>query len=215
LFDHVQIAVASLDEASDSYARHHGLNAVAGGRHPGRGTANSIVPLGDAYLELIAVVDAAEAVSQPQSQRVARAVQSGRTFPVWIVRTNDLDSMRSYLTGAGFRLPPPTDGWRRRPDGVELSWRTQELVPDAEFSSLPFLIEWRLEPGLHPGATPSRHRARPRGVAQIVLSDPDPASAEARLRLVIGDDVAFTVERGEPGVRAVVLDTERGPLTLM
>jgi hypothetical protein len=206
--------VASLDEATDSYARHHGLNAVPGGRHPGRGTANSIVPLGDAYLELIAVVDGAEALSQPQSLRVARAVESGRPFAVWIVRTNDLDSMRSHLAGAGFRLPPPTEGSRRRPDGVELSWRTQELVPDAEFSSLPFLIEWRLEPSLYPGAMPSRHRSRPRGVARVVLSDPDPPSAAARLRLVVGDDVAFTVERGEPGVRAVVLDTEGGLLNL-
>jgi hypothetical protein len=31
---------------------------------------------------------------------------------------------------------------------------------------------------------------------------------------VVGDDVPFTVERGDPGVRAVVLDTDSGPLTL-
>ena len=38
-----------------------GLTVLDGGRHPGLGTANRIVPLGAAYLELLGVVDEAEA----------------------------------------------------------------------------------------------------------------------------------------------------------
>ena len=38
-----------------------GLNVLDGGRHPGLGTANRIIPLGSAYLELLGVVDETEA----------------------------------------------------------------------------------------------------------------------------------------------------------
>src|SRR5262245_29669048 len=104
-FDHVQVAVDDLDAAAERLRAEHGLTAVPGGRHPGRGTANMIVPLQDAYLELIAVADPAEAETRPASQRVARAIASGRTFAVWVVRTDDLDVSRADLLRRGFALP--------------------------------------------------------------------------------------------------------------
>jgi hypothetical protein len=55
--DHVLIAVIDLDAAASAFAADHGLDSVTGGRHPGWGTANRIVPLGETYLELVAVVD--------------------------------------------------------------------------------------------------------------------------------------------------------------
>jgi hypothetical protein len=39
----------------------YGLASIEGGRHPGWGTANRIIPLGDAYIELVTVVDDEEA----------------------------------------------------------------------------------------------------------------------------------------------------------
>src|SRR6476469_4083347 len=51
------IAVTDLDAAGREFEARHRLASVAGGRHPGWGTANRIVPLGDAYLELVAIVD--------------------------------------------------------------------------------------------------------------------------------------------------------------
>jgi len=214
LFDHVQLAVRDLDAAAKRLRAQHGLAAVPGGRHPGRGTANMIVPLGDAYLELIAIADRAEVEGRPTSLRVARAVEGGRTFAVWVARTDDLEDMRAHLLRQGFALPDMTGGWRRRPDGVELRWRMQELVPDATFSPLPFLIEWRLAPGLYPGAVPAAHARRVRGVAEVRLGDPEPDAARERLRAVLGDDLAYRVSAGPPGVEAIVLDTEDGPLVL-
>ena len=38
-----------------------GLTVLEGGRHPGRGTANLIVPFGRQYLELLCIVDEDEA----------------------------------------------------------------------------------------------------------------------------------------------------------
>jgi hypothetical protein len=59
--DHVLIAVTDLAEAGNAFAARFGLVSLEGGRHPGWGTANRIVPLGSSYLELIAVVDESEA----------------------------------------------------------------------------------------------------------------------------------------------------------
>ena len=55
----------------------HGLGSVPGGRHHGWGTANSIVPLGPAYVELVAVVDEAEAQASDVGRRVAAGVTGG------------------------------------------------------------------------------------------------------------------------------------------
>ena len=42
-----------------------GFTVVDGGRHPGLGTANRIVPLGDAYFEILGIVDRQEALRNP------------------------------------------------------------------------------------------------------------------------------------------------------
>ena len=63
--DHVLIAVADLADVAREIEARYGLASVEGGRHPGWGTANRIVPLGETYLELIAVVDEAEAAREP------------------------------------------------------------------------------------------------------------------------------------------------------
>lgn len=200
--------------AADRLAREHGLTALPGGRHPGRGTANMIVPLGAAYLELIAVVDAAEAAPLPTSMRVARAVESGRTFAVWVVRTDDLDATRGHLRRQGFDLPDVADGARRRPDGAELTWRMQELVPDAAPSPLPFLIEWRVAPVDYPGAAVAAHPSGATGVAAVTLSDTGPLAARSRLRTLLGEDVEHDVVPGEPGVVAIALDAPGGRVML-
>src|SRR4051794_41286944 len=59
--DHVIYAVDDLDTAGAALFDREGLASVPGGRHEGWGTANRIVPLGESYLELIAVVDVEEA----------------------------------------------------------------------------------------------------------------------------------------------------------
>jgi hypothetical protein len=215
-FDHVQVVAEDLDVAAADFANRYGLLSLSGGSHPGRGTANRIVPLGDSYLELIAVVDRAEAQRFPTSQRVQRAVESGRAFASWAVRTDDLEATLAELGNAGFQVPRSgiVEGHRRQPDGRDLAWRSAELVQDAEFSTLPFLIEWRVPPGLFPGAAQVDHPGRPRGVRSMILSDPDPDQALAQLRRLLARDLDYAVERGRPGVAGVVIDTSGGTLTV-
>ena len=71
--DHVLLATRDLAEAARELEARHGLRSIAGGRHPGWGTENRIVPLGDAYLELVAVANLEEARDSAFGQWVARA----------------------------------------------------------------------------------------------------------------------------------------------
>jgi len=57
--DHVLYGVQDLGLAAERIATEHGLVAVGGGSHGELGTANVLVPLGEQYLELIAVADPA------------------------------------------------------------------------------------------------------------------------------------------------------------
>src|SRR3954465_5030494 len=61
--DHVIYATADLDGAAARIETDLGLPAVGGGRHEGLGTHNRIVPLGEGYLELLAIADAEEAAA--------------------------------------------------------------------------------------------------------------------------------------------------------
>src|SRR5207249_8230636 len=81
--DHVLLPVADLEVGAQRFYERCGLKGIRGGRHPGVGTANVIVPLGLQYLELSAVVDQGEAASRRLGVRVARALKEGRMFVAW------------------------------------------------------------------------------------------------------------------------------------
>src|SRR5438094_9152043 len=89
--DHVLLPVADLDDGARSLDERFGLKGIPGGRHPGVGTANVIVPLGRQYLELIAIVDQGEAASSRLGGRVARALEESRRFVGVEPRTADRD----------------------------------------------------------------------------------------------------------------------------
>src|SRR5204863_3015141 len=112
--DHVLLPVADLEVGAQRFYERFGLKGIPGGRHPGLGTANRIVPLGLQYLELIAVVDETEAAASRLGRRVAAAAAAGRTFSDWALRTEDLESLRRKLRSRS--LPPEWQGSRERPD---------------------------------------------------------------------------------------------------
>jgi hypothetical protein len=174
-----------------------------------------IIPLGSEYLELIAVVDAEEAVQAPSSRRITRAVAEGRTFATWAARTDHLDAVVERVQSAGLHVPAVFAGSRERPDGVTLRWRTQFLVPPGDPSVLPFVIEWHVPPGMHPAETSVKHRSGASGIRALRLGDPDREAAAGRLRTLLGDVPKVAVEKANiSGVLAVELDTPSGPLVI-
>jgi len=213
--DHVLVAVGDLGDSARRFTSRYGLQALEGGRHPGVGTANMIVPLESAYLELIAAVDTAEAAETPSGRRIAQAVAGGHTFAGWAVRTGDLDALRVHLRERGLDLPEPNPGARRRPDGVLLKWRTQFLTPFEVPSVLPFVIEWSVPAGMHPAEAAARHPSGAGRIRSIRLGDPHASRATEQLRVLLGDDIDAVVEdAGSSGVLSVEVETPNGVIVI-
>lgn len=202
--DHVVMAVRDLDEAARRLAARHGLASTAGGRHVGLGTGNRIVPLGPDYVELIAVVDPAEALGNPLGRFVARRAGAGARFTGWCLSTDDVEAVAARL---GVKATAMS---RRRPDGAVLSWRLAGLDAAMADPSLPFFITWDVPPELHPGRTAAAHRIEPRGIAWIeVGADPD------RLGRWVGrEELPVRVVGGASGPQAVGIATAAGEVVL-
>ena len=206
--DHVLLAVADLEASAREMRRRYALTALPGGRHPGAGTANMIVPLGPDYLELIAVVDADEAAANPLSRRVTQALERGSTFATWAVRVDDLTAVARRLAAAGLAVVGPREGSRRRPEGDVLHWRTLHLA-DGLDPAIPFFIEWAVKPADHPGARVVSHPAGAVSLRRLLLTSPDPPGLEQRLRSILDGEVPVAVsvaEREEPV--ALVLEAD-------
>ncbi|WP_163749883.1 VOC family protein [Mycolicibacterium helvum] len=79
------IAVPNLAAAEESFRTLWGLGAVGGGRHEGAGTENLIVALDGSYLELVTVVDPAQASANPFGRLVSVALERQIVCAGWAV----------------------------------------------------------------------------------------------------------------------------------
>jgi hypothetical protein len=193
--DHVLVVVGDLDTAAARFERDLGLGSVAGGRHPGHGTANRIVPLGDCYLELVAVVDDTEAATSPFGSYLhARLAESGEGPVALCLRTDDIAAIATRTGDRAFRMT------RTRPDGVELSWQLLALDAALELG-LPFFIEWDVAADEHPGRAHVDHRVAATGVAWVELG-----GDSERLDEWLGAPVpGLRAVGGAPGVHRVAI----------
>jgi hypothetical protein len=187
--DHVLIAVDDLEAAAKEVEERYGLASVEGGRHQGFGTANRIVPLGETYLELVAVVDDEEAAASGFGSWV-RGGGHPRLLG-WCLRTDELDAVAERL---GLTI---ADGSRARPDGAVLRWRMAGLERSAEEPSLPFFIEWGAGTA-HPGGA----LAQSATIDEVRLQG-EPDQIEEWLG---GANVPISVSQGRPALRSIVLD---------
>ena len=202
MIDHLIVCVGDLDEAATDFKYRLGLSSVEGGRHPGHGTANRIIPLGGCYIELLAVVNPSEAKDSPfGSWATGRATTPGGVDAVCI-RTDDLDAVCMRL---GLE---PTAMSRRRPDGTELKWSVAGVDLAIE-ESLPFFIEWHVPEDQMPGRTHVIHDSEVNGVEEIVLS-----GDAARLAKWTEDVPAIRTVDGPSSIVSVSLATPEGRLNL-
>jgi hypothetical protein len=213
--DHVLLPVADLEEGARRLYERFGLRSIAGGRHPKVGTANMIVPLGSQYLELIAIVDPQEAEGSRLGRRLAHALKEGRTFVAWALRTQSLEGLGVKLRAAGWNLPRVIEGSRNRPDGQVLSWRTQDVESGGESSAIPFVIEWRVRDGLHPGEAEAWHRGGTTALRRVVIGARDPRRIRLQLELLLGESDLYEVrEAAVDGVAELVLADDNGQLVI-
>jgi Glyoxalase-like domain len=202
--DHVVYGVQDLEVTAARMKEEFGLGSVLGGRHPGWGTGNRIIPLGPSYIELLAVFDRPEAQRSDLGRSLLEAVAEGDRFLAWCVSTDDVEDLAMRLE------LPVAAGTRERPDGTTLQWRSAGLERALAEPSLPFFITWDIPDDLHPGRAQANHIVRPTGIAKLEVG-----GDAIRLNEWLGDSV-LPVEAvgGPPGVLAVTVAAQLGEIVL-
>jgi catechol 2,3-dioxygenase-like lactoylglutathione lyase family enzyme len=191
--DHILLGCSDLDRGIAFVEQHLGVKAMFGGIHPGRGTQNALLSLGQRhYLEIIAPDPA-----QPDSKSARRSQLEKLSEPrlvEWAAHPGDLSSFAKRLQQAGLAFEGPTPGSRKRPDGRLLQWQTLTLNDDAS-GLLPFFIEWSAD-SPHPSAdAPAGCR-----LLEFELVTPEPDKLAKTLALLSLD---VPVVKGEkPQLRA-------------
>jgi hypothetical protein len=204
--DHVIYAVDDLDAAGEALFEREGLASVPGGRHEGWGTQNRIVPLGESYLELIAVADGDEARGSAFGLAVLRALREKRPLVGWVVATDDIDAVAA-------RLELEVDEKSRdASDGSTLRWRLAGLERAMKTGALPFFVQWDVPRDRHPGAAEVRHETDPQGIAWVEVSTDEPDE----LKEWLGEeaDLPVRVSDGHPAPAAAAIATSGAEIVL-
>jgi hypothetical protein len=200
--DHLIVVVQNLGEAADQLLFRHGLDSVSGGRHPGHGTANRIVPLGTNYIELLAVADEDEAQGSEFGRWALQERDPDLKVSALCLRTNDLDAVCRDLQLES------TEMSRARPDGSELHWRIAGLEAALGAERLPFFIQWMDETDL-PSRVGVNHQAEVEGITAVSIS-----GDESKLRRMTHGAESVEIIQGAPGILSATVGKPTGDLVL-
>lgn len=138
MLDHILLGCNDLDRGVAFVEERTGVRAAFGGVHPGRGTRNALLSLGEKhYLEIIAP-DPQQA-GAPDTRDLLKLTEP--RLVGWAAHPGDITQFAAHLKNDGIAFEGPTPGSRKRPDGLLLQWKTLELKND-EHGVLPFFIEW-------------------------------------------------------------------------
>jgi hypothetical protein len=204
LLDHILLGCNDLQAGIVYVEQRTGVRAAFGGVHPGRGTQNALLSLGEKhYLEIIAPDP-----GQPDSKGELALTLKKFTGPLlvgWAAHPGELTSFAKKLKDAGIAFEGPTAGSRKRPDGRRLQWQTLSLKDDAS-GLLPFFIEWSAD-SPHPSVD------APKGCSllsfEAVTPDPD---ALARVTRLLSLDLP--VAKSEKPQLRVSITGPRGDISL-
>jgi catechol 2,3-dioxygenase-like lactoylglutathione lyase family enzyme len=187
--DHLVYATPDLEESVRLLAKLTGVRPVEGGPHPGLGTRNHLLGLGELrYLEIIGPDPGQPEPERPRPFGIDELAEP--RLAAWAVRAADIEARVARSRTLGYDPGPIEPLSRRTPEGELLRWRlTFPYEP-----VVPFLIDW--------GRTP--HPARRPPVVPLTGftgSHPEPALVGARLAAL---GVELEVHEGEPGLTAVL-----------
>jgi hypothetical protein len=147
LLDHFILGCDELARGITFVEQRSGVRAAFGGVHPGRGTHNALLSLGERrYLEIMAP-DPAQNVA-PQIPGL-RELKEPRIVG-WAAHIDDMEKLVQRLRKANLEFEGPRPGSRQRPDGKTLHWKSLTLKDDHD-GLLPFFIEWSAD-SIHPSA---------------------------------------------------------------
>jgi catechol 2,3-dioxygenase-like lactoylglutathione lyase family enzyme len=147
LLDHILLGCNDLERGTAFVEKRTGVRAAFGGVHPGRGTQNALLSLGERrYLEIIAPDP-----KQPSVEQFSAITKLKEPRLIgWAEHRDDLEQFAAKLRQEGIECEGPRAGSRQRPDGKVLHWKTLTLKND-HGGLLPFFIEWSKD-SVHPSA---------------------------------------------------------------
>lgn len=140
--DHVIVAVRDLEVATATYARLLGRSPGWRGEHPGLGTANSLFPLDNAYVELLCPA------GEGRFAEPLRAwLEAHGEGPLGLAfGTGDAAACARVWRERGLPAGDPEPGrGRDEPSGAWRAWENVFLPPEATRSVLLFAIHHRPE----------------------------------------------------------------------
>ncbi len=185
-----------------------GFTVLEGGHHPGRGTANVIVPFGNQYLELLAVVDAREALASAQGRPIMTALSTrGRGLARWSVEPEDIEGTATRVglpVERRCRVLPTGETVRWRAVGVDVSW----------------IEPWRCafmawdDPGQHPGRSERTHPNGATGFSRLEVATADRAALVGWLGGKVPNGVHLSVAAGAPGPIGLFFSSPAGEIPL-
>lgn len=202
--DHVGYAVRDLDDAAVRFREVYGLDSVTGGRHAGLGTANRIVPLGGHYIELIGVVDRAEAEANAFGRSVIDRTTGGDGWLLIVASSEDVEREAARL---GLEVQA---GARARPDGTEVRWRMAGIDDPGREPWMPFFITWDIPDERYPGRQRAGHGVQAQGLAWVEVG----GDAERLREWLGGADLPIRVIDEPPGIHRVAVATADGELVI-
>jgi hypothetical protein len=193
MLDHILLGCAILSSGIDLVEKRTGVRAAFGGVHPGRGTENALLSLGERhYLEIIAL-DPLQS-DAPDHYGVAKLIEP--RLVGWAAHPGDLNLFANRLREADIAFDGPNPGSRKRPDGRLLQWKTLNLKDD-HAGLLPFFIEWGADT-IHPSAdSPAGCR-----IVRFEIATPEPEQLNKTLA-ILGLDVKI-VKAGYAQLRATI-----------
>lgn len=199
--DHILLGCNDLERGIAFVQKRTGIPAAFGGVHPGRGTQNAFISLGERrpgdlnprrYLEIIAPDPKQANVGQ---YSVITKLKEPRLIG-WAAHRDDLDQFAERLKHSGVEFEGPQPGSRQRPDGNVLYWKALRLKDD-HGGLLPFFIQWSSE-STHPSvdAPPGCH------LESFEVLTPDPNTlAKIAGQLDLGLEIS---QAAESQIRAVI-----------
>ena len=172
--DHLVYATPDLNAGIDAIERLLGVRATPGGQHPGQGTRNALVALGEAtYLEIIGPDPEQPKPERPRNFGIDNLKAS--RLVAWVAKGTQLEQLAHDAEKSGVKLGEVISGRRQRPDGVVLSWRYTDPRNVIADRLIPYFIDW--------GASPHPARTAAAGASLISLRAQHPDAARVRLML--------------------------------
>jgi len=139
--DHLVYATPNLKEGIAEVESLLGIRPTPGGRHPGFGTRNALLALGDrCYLEIIGPDPERDHPGLPEVFGIAQLTAS--RLVTWAANSESLEGLADAEVAEGIHIGALSAGSRQTPEGVVLSWRFTDPLTVIADGLVPFFIDW-------------------------------------------------------------------------